>query len=94
MYFKGPANKLNLKAHNLQLFTHLADGVDDETWEFHSERTRSSPRRSSGSSSTRSRAAIKAAIEKRYTLPADRPSGVVDEEAAAIPSSRHATSYQ
>ena len=30
-----------------------------------------------------SRAAIRAAVEKRYTLPADRPSGIVDEAAPA-----------
>jgi HAD superfamily hydrolase (TIGR01484 family) len=30
-----------------------------------------------------SRAAIRAAVEKRYTLPADRPSGIVDDAASA-----------
>jgi hydroxymethylpyrimidine pyrophosphatase-like HAD family hydrolase len=34
-YFRGPHNKLNLKAHNLQVFTTMAEGVDDETWTFH-----------------------------------------------------------
>ncbi|QVL33489.1 HAD-IIB family hydrolase [Telmatocola sphagniphila] len=34
-YFRGPDDKLNLKAHNLILFVQLADGVDDETWLFH-----------------------------------------------------------
>jgi hypothetical protein len=34
-YFRGPENKLNLRAHNLILFMDLADGVDDETWLFH-----------------------------------------------------------
>jgi hypothetical protein len=34
-YFRGPKGKLNLKAQNLILFMQLADGVDDETWEFH-----------------------------------------------------------
>ena len=34
-YFRGPENKLNLKAHNLQVFTTMAQGVDDETWLFH-----------------------------------------------------------
>ncbi|WP_259720542.1 HAD-IIB family hydrolase [Synechococcus sp. CS-1328] len=34
-YFRGPNGKLNLKAPNLQVFLHLADGVDDETWEYH-----------------------------------------------------------
>lgn len=93
-YFRGPDGKLNLKAHNLQLFVHLAEGIDDETWLFHAkahdystwirtqvkdqeladevERIEQHP--------TPGRDAIKAAIEKRYTLPADVPSGVVDEE--------------
>ncbi len=107
-YFKGPHGKLNLKAHNLQLFMLLAAGVDDETWEFHAKnhdysgwmrsevkdkelaeevaRIELQPRPS--------RDAIKAAIDKRYTLPADRPSGVVDDEADEMPSTRHAASYQ
>jgi hydroxymethylpyrimidine pyrophosphatase-like HAD family hydrolase len=34
-YFRGPAGKLNLRAHNLILFMDLADGVDDDTWLFH-----------------------------------------------------------
>ena len=34
-YFRGPADKLNLRAHNLMMFLHIADGIDDETWEFH-----------------------------------------------------------
>jgi hypothetical protein len=34
-YFRGPEGKLNLRAHNLILFTDLADGVDEETWLFH-----------------------------------------------------------
>jgi hypothetical protein len=34
-YFKGPGNKLNLKAQNLTIFKQIAAGVDDETWLFH-----------------------------------------------------------
>lgn len=34
-YFKGPDNKLNLRAQNLMLFLQLGDGIDDETWQFH-----------------------------------------------------------
>jgi hypothetical protein len=86
---------LNLKASNLHLFLQLADGVDDDTWEFH---------RAAGDFSTwvraqikdgpladeleeieadagapaDSRAAVRAAVESRYTLPADVPSGLVD----------------
>jgi HAD superfamily hydrolase (TIGR01484 family) len=34
-YFRGPEGRLNLRAQNLELFMQLADGVDDETWQFH-----------------------------------------------------------
>ena len=34
-YFKGPDNKLNLRAHNLATFLQLAKGVDDDTWMHH-----------------------------------------------------------
>jgi hypothetical protein len=34
-YFRGPDNKLNLRAQNLQIFSTIAEGVDDETWLFH-----------------------------------------------------------
>jgi hydroxymethylpyrimidine pyrophosphatase-like HAD family hydrolase len=34
-YFRGPENKLALRAENLMRFLELADGVDDETWNFH-----------------------------------------------------------
>lgn len=34
-YFRGPERKLNLRAQNLQIFTQMADGVDDETWLHH-----------------------------------------------------------
>src|SRR6185436_15348285 len=34
-YFRGPEDKMNLRAQNLMLFLQLADGIDDETWEFH-----------------------------------------------------------
>ena len=37
-YFRGPENKLNLRAQNLNLFTQLADGVDDDTWLHHLRR--------------------------------------------------------
>jgi HAD superfamily hydrolase (TIGR01484 family) len=92
-YFRGPDAKLNLAAHNLHLFVHLADGVDDDTWLFHArnhdysswiraqvkdadladeiERIEQHP--------SPSRDAVRAAIEKRYTLPADKPSGIVDD---------------
>jgi hydroxymethylpyrimidine pyrophosphatase-like HAD family hydrolase len=34
-YFRGPQQRLNLRAQNLVLFLQLADGVDDETWLHH-----------------------------------------------------------
>jgi HAD superfamily hydrolase (TIGR01484 family) len=34
-YFRGPENKLNLRAQNMNLFAQLAEGVDEETWSFH-----------------------------------------------------------
>ena len=34
-WFRGPENKLKLRAHNLILFLQMADGVDDDTWMFH-----------------------------------------------------------
>jgi hydroxymethylpyrimidine pyrophosphatase-like HAD family hydrolase len=34
-FFRGPDNKLNLRAQNLSLFLQLGDGVDDETWLHH-----------------------------------------------------------
>jgi hydroxymethylpyrimidine pyrophosphatase-like HAD family hydrolase/energy-coupling factor transporter ATP-binding protein EcfA2 len=37
-YFRGPRRSLNLKAHNLQTFLQLADGVDEETWLYHLRR--------------------------------------------------------
>ena len=37
-FFRGPQNKLNLRAHNLVLFVELGDGVDDDTWTWHLQR--------------------------------------------------------
>jgi hypothetical protein len=34
-YFRGPENRLNLRAQNLMLFAQMAEGVDDATWEHH-----------------------------------------------------------
>jgi hydroxymethylpyrimidine pyrophosphatase-like HAD family hydrolase/energy-coupling factor transporter ATP-binding protein EcfA2 len=34
-YFRGPGGKLNLRAHNMNMFAQLAEGVDDETWSNH-----------------------------------------------------------
>jgi hypothetical protein len=95
-YFRGPEGKLNLKAPNLYQFLQLAEGVDDETWEFHRRKGDYSKwvraqikdnqladdlaeiesNRSADPKDTR--AAVRAAIEARYTLPADAPSGKMD----------------
>jgi hydroxymethylpyrimidine pyrophosphatase-like HAD family hydrolase len=95
-YFRGREGKLNLKAHNLMTFLQLADGVDDETWDFHLKRREYShwlqnsvkdsqlaleverAEGTKGMSPAESRLAIREAIEKRYTLPADKPSGKID----------------
>lgn len=37
-YFRGPEEKLNLRAQNLMVFMQLAEGVDDETWLHHLKR--------------------------------------------------------
>jgi hydroxymethylpyrimidine pyrophosphatase-like HAD family hydrolase len=34
-FFRGPENRLNLRARNLLAFLELANGVDDETWLYH-----------------------------------------------------------
>jgi hypothetical protein len=34
-YFRGPDRKLKLRAHNLTMFSQLAGGIDDETWDHH-----------------------------------------------------------
>ena len=34
-YFRGPQGKLNIRAHNLNLFAQIAEGVDEDTWSYH-----------------------------------------------------------
>jgi hydroxymethylpyrimidine pyrophosphatase-like HAD family hydrolase len=34
-YFRGPEDKSNLRAHNLEIFCQLAEGVDEVTWRHH-----------------------------------------------------------
>jgi hydroxymethylpyrimidine pyrophosphatase-like HAD family hydrolase len=34
-YFRGAEGKLNLRAQNLMLFIQIAEGIDDQTWQFH-----------------------------------------------------------
>jgi hypothetical protein len=96
-YFRGPDKRLNLRAHNLQLFVLLADGVDDDTWNFHLRKGEYSKwfreimkdsslaeateavERNAAIDAHASRAVIRQAIERRYTLPADEASGVIDD---------------
>jgi hydroxymethylpyrimidine pyrophosphatase-like HAD family hydrolase len=72
-YFRGPAQKLNLRAQNLFLFLQIGEGVDDETW-LHHLRQRDYSRWM--------RASIKDA-----TL-ADQVEAVEDDESADAPESR------
>jgi hydroxymethylpyrimidine pyrophosphatase-like HAD family hydrolase len=37
-YFRGPANRQNLKAPNLNTFSLLSQGIDEDTWLFHLRR--------------------------------------------------------
>jgi hypothetical protein len=87
-YFRGPDEKLNLQAQNLQLFMQIADGVGAETWLYHlragdyskwvRERLRDDDlateiegiAREHGTDADASRAAVRRAIEARYTSPA------------------------
>jgi HAD superfamily hydrolase (TIGR01484 family) len=95
-YFRGAEGKLNLKASNLFMFLQIADGVDDDTWDFHRrkgdysqwvrERIKDNQladelaeiEADQEAQPRDTRAAVRAAIEARYTLPADAPSGQID----------------
>jgi len=86
-YFRGPQQKLNLRAQNLIVFTQLAFGVDDETWLYHFHQEDYSRwfrdsitdevlaedaaqiEQTPHLSANESRELIRAAIERRYTLP-------------------------
>ena len=99
-YFRGREGKLKLKAHNLVLFLHIADGVDDDTWTYHLQRKEYSRwmrvevkdaelaeeveavEGDRALSPEESRAKIREVVEARYTLPADKPSGLIDPPAA------------
>lgn len=37
-YFTGADQRLNLKAQNLYIFNQIAEGVDDDTWQYHLKR--------------------------------------------------------
>lgn len=34
-YFRGPDNRMKLRAQNLMIFQQIAEGIDDETWKHH-----------------------------------------------------------
>ncbi|WOS61403.1 HAD family hydrolase [Sinorhizobium fredii] len=34
-YFRGPENRMNLRAHNMTIFLQIGEGIDEETWEHH-----------------------------------------------------------
>lgn len=91
-FFRGPAGKLNLRAQNLAMFVQLAEGVDEETWQFHRQAGDFSrwfrefvkdreladevaAIEKDGLGARESIGAVRAAIERRYTLPDDAPSG-------------------
>lgn len=38
-FFRGPDQRLNLRAQNLTMFVELAAGVDEATWQWHRERS-------------------------------------------------------
>jgi HAD superfamily hydrolase (TIGR01484 family) len=91
-YFRGPENKLKLRAQNLMFFLQLAEGVDDDTWLFHLQRgdysnwfregikdedlaAEAEKIEASAMDADESRAAFRAAVCARYTLPPDVPTG-------------------
>jgi hydroxymethylpyrimidine pyrophosphatase-like HAD family hydrolase len=85
-FFRGPEEKLNLRAQNLMMFKQLAEGVDDETWLYHLRRgdysdwfrtvirddelADEAASVEQDGSAEDSRQLILSAIEQRYTAPA------------------------
>jgi hypothetical protein len=97
-YFRGAAGKLKLRAQNLIQFLELADGIDDETWEYHFRRgdysrwfrdaikdddladeTEELEEEHEADKST-TLPLLRAAVERRYTLPAAAPMPVAGAE--------------
>lgn len=90
-WFRGPDDKLNLRAQNLMQFLDMAAGVDDGTWLYHLRRAdysrwfrdvikdgelataAAAVERDPFVSRGAALAALRAAVESRYTLPADAP---------------------
>ena len=84
-YFRGPGQKLNLRAQNLATFLQFAVGLDDETWLYHlnrgdytkwfregikDEAMADEAAQFEHKDAPQSREGVKQAIEKRYTAPA------------------------
>ena len=87
-WFRGPQEKLRLRARNLFDFLQIGEGVDDETWQHHLHAGHYSVwmhdcikdaelsaevaavEEASGLNANESRARVRAAVEKHYTLPA------------------------
>ncbi|HYE99838.1 MAG TPA: HAD-IIB family hydrolase [Planctomycetota bacterium] len=82
--FRGPENKLKLRAHNLKIWLLMADGVDEETWLHHlrngdiarwfregvKDQVLAAKADEIGSAPAgESLAALRALIEERYTEP-------------------------
>jgi hypothetical protein len=82
--FRGPQGKLSLRAQNLSVFLQMAEGVDEETWVHHlrqndysswfrdaikDDELADEARQIEARHSRESRAQIREAVEKRYTLP-------------------------
>jgi HAD superfamily hydrolase (TIGR01484 family) len=89
-YFTGPEGKLNLRVHNLVLFSQIAEGIDEETWRWHLERgdyarwfrdaigddkLADLTTELAEGDADQARERILAAIAERYTLPAEAGRG-------------------
>jgi hypothetical protein len=89
-FFRGPDDRLNLKAQNLAVFAQIAEGVDDETWLWHLGRGdyerwfrdvikdealgEVAKRVGHDSDAETSRREILDAVSERYTMPAEASS--------------------
>lgn len=85
-YFRGPDQRLNLRAQNLMVFLQTADGVDDDTWLHHLRRgdyarwfreaikdedlADEAEALQDGADPLATRARMREIVERRYTAPA------------------------
>ena len=95
-FFRGPEGKLNLRAQNLKMFLQLADGVDDDTWEFHRrQHDYSQWFRSCIKDDNLAEAAAK--IEADHATPADSRSllrAAIEKEYVVMPPGRVARAWR